>query len=90
MPCLDIRRTLPGVFLGRQFLSHSSRLGFRKESLQVVDAPATTGPGPATFRQLAGPARLIDADKIDDFPLRNMKAVANGVVEFHDVVLSES
>ena len=38
--------------------------------LELRNAPAATRPGAAAFADLAGSARLVDANEVDDLPLR--------------------
>src|SRR5207237_9203844 len=49
---------------------------------QIRYAPATSRPRAAALADLAGAARLVNADEIEDFPLGDVEAVADGVVEF--------
>ena len=74
-----------GVFVRSQSIRLSGLwvCGFLKVSLQERNAPAAAGPRACAFADLTGAFRLVDANKIDDLPLRNVEAVADFVVEFH-------
>ena len=85
---LDIGGSLAGVFFGSQCIGEGRVLRFCEESFQVVHAPAAPGPGSAAVGQLTGAARLIHANEVDDLPLGDVEAVANGVVEFHNRIPS--
>ena len=54
-----------------------------EHAAQVGAAPAAAGARTEAIGQLAGAARFLDADKIQQLPLGDMEAEANFVVEFH-------
>lgn len=85
---LDIGGSLAGVFLGGESIGEGRVLRFREEPLQVVHAPTAPGSSSAAFGELTGAAGLIHANEVDDLPLGDVEAVANGVVEFHNRIPS--
>ena len=49
------------------------------------NAPSATSAGSTALADLAGPPRFVDADEIADLPFRDVEAVADCVVEFHQL-----
>jgi hypothetical protein len=58
-----------------------------KQSLEVGPAPTTASAGAEAVAKLPGPFRPLDAQKVHDLALRDMKAEANFVVEVHSVIV---
>jgi hypothetical protein len=54
-----------------------------EEPTQVGTAPSTTSPGAEAISELTRSRRLLDTDVIDYFPLGDVKAKAQLVVQFH-------
>src|SRR5262245_53335607 len=79
----DVLRALLGVVGGRERIvgRRLLALGVFEVTLQVGDAPPAAGSRSAAFADLAGAPRPVDANVIHDLPLRDVKAVADGVVE---------
>jgi hypothetical protein len=74
-----------GVLIGRDIIGgdNITLLPLLVVSLQKRNTPAATGPSTAAFAQLADPFGLVDAQMIDNLPLRDMKTVIDFVVELH-------
>src|SRR5205823_1541571 len=70
---------------GDQVFRVRDRSGLRlfEIPLEVGDAPSAARPRAAALADLAGAAGLMNADEIQNLPLRDVKAVADRVVEFH-------
>jgi hypothetical protein len=85
----DVGGALPRIFFRRQRLTLIARFtsGLGKVPLEVRHAPSAAGPRPAALADLAGPARSVDPDVIQNLPLRDVEAVTDCVVEFHDFIL---
>lgn len=73
---------LTGVFLRRHVL-HPERVGVLRDFDQERDAPPTARPRPETLRHLARTLRPHPAAEVNQFPHRNVIAIANLVIELH-------
>src|SRR5437773_9661993 len=84
----DVFRTHLGIALRGQVvlrrdasLDRLAKIFFKKRA-----APSATGPCTAALADLARAARLVDADEIQNLPLRDVKTVTDLVVKLHEVV----
>lgn len=57
-----------------------------QQTLQERTAPAASGSGSVALGKLAGQFGLFDANELNDFPLRDVKAEADFIVVIHDVM----
>jgi hypothetical protein len=89
MAGLDIGGSLASVLFRSQSIGGGGILRFGEESLQVAHTPAAPRSCSAAFAELAGAARVIHADEVDDLPLGDVEAVANRIVEFHNQIPSK-
>lgn len=87
MPVADVTGALAGVVVGIDGVGRADLSGgsLFEVPLEKWNAPATPGPGSATFADLARHPRLMDPDMIQDLTFCDMKAVADGIVEFHAI-----
>jgi hypothetical protein len=53
-----------------------------EQIFQKTNAPPATGPRTAAFADLTRNARIVNADKVSDLPLRDVEAVTNFVIGF--------
>jgi len=81
----NVSRPSPGVFFRRDvvFLRRAAGNGLVEQSLEISPAPAAAGSGAEALAQLARPARPLHSQKVEHFPLRDVKTEANFVVEIH-------
>lgn len=56
-------------------------------SLEIIDAPSTTGTCSSTLSKLTGATRFMNPQEVENLTLRNMEAKTNGIVELHSVDL---
>lgn len=85
MPFADVVGTLPRVFVGSQGIAGGNLPLHRFFIIpfEIRHTPAATGSSAAAVADLARPLRLMNADIIENFPLGDVEAVADGVVKFH-------
>ena len=86
MSRLDVRGTLPSIVGRTQHLGsvHRLTLRFGEVTLEIRHAPATSRSGTSAFADLTRPSRSMHADEVKNLPLRDVEAVANRVVVFHE------
>jgi hypothetical protein len=103
---LDVLSTLSGIVGRAERIGFAERLRFHdlirsccvaRQTLrlgevpfEILHTPAAAGPCPAAFADLARTTRLMDANEVDDLPLGDVKAIANGVVEIHELFVPAS
>ena len=55
--------------------------------LEIRHSPSAARPRAAAFADLTGAPRLMNADEVKNLPLADVKAIADGVVELHSVII---
>src|SRR5438552_2366614 len=78
----DVGRPAPGVLVGAE-LVQLRRATLRRLAVQLLQerhAPAAAGARPAALRQLAGHARPLDAQEVQQLPPADVEAVADFLV----------
>ena len=58
-------------------------LSFGEVAFEVSDTPSATGTCSSAFTNLAGAARLMDADEVHDLSFRHVKAITDRIVRVH-------
>ncbi len=63
-------------------------LRFIEKFFNKWDAPATARARTVALTNLAGPPRLVNANKVANLPFGHMEAVANLIVRLHEFLLT--
>ncbi len=82
----DVARALLLVIGGGERVRRGAGLTFSEITLEKRHTPAAPGARTAAIAQLACDARFVDANVIEDLPLRNVEAVTDRVVKFQDIL----